>query len=121
MDVLKLTSLDRTFDSIIDCGLFHVLSDEDRTSYVAGLVHVTRPGSRLFLMCFSNEQPGDEGPRRISQAEIRQAFADGWIVESLSPTRFEANPETDQRLFSDGGPRAWLAVIRRGCDSQSAS
>ena len=27
MDALKLTSLDRTFDSVIDCGLFHVFSE----------------------------------------------------------------------------------------------
>ena len=54
----------------------------------------------------------DDDPE--SGAEIQQAFADGWIVESISRARFEANDETDRRLFRDGGPRAWFAVIRRG-------
>jgi len=114
MDVLKLKSLGRQFDSVIDCGLFHVLSDEDRTVYVDGLAHVTKRGSRVFLMCFSNEQPGDAGPRRVSQDELREAFADGWAIESIEATRFEPNPAAERRQFGDGGPRAWFAVIRRG-------
>src|SRR3954471_13310221 len=34
MDALTLTALDRRFDSVIDSGLFHVFSDEDRVRYV---------------------------------------------------------------------------------------
>jgi cyclopropane fatty-acyl-phospholipid synthase-like methyltransferase len=113
MDALKLKDLDRTFDCVIDCGLFHVFSDEDRPLYVDGLTHVTKPDGRVFLMCFSDEEPGDSGPRRISQGELRQAFATGWTVESITPTRFEPNPEADEREFTGGGPRAWFAVIRR--------
>src|SRR3954470_16853243 len=84
MDALKLADLDRRFDSVIDSGLFHVFSDEDRARYVAGLAHVTRPGGRLFLLCFSDEEPGTQGPRRVSQAEIREAFSDGWEEEEIS-------------------------------------
>ncbi len=58
MDALDLTTLDRRFDSVIDSGLFHVFSDEDRPRYVAGLAHVTNPGGRVFLLCFSDEEPG---------------------------------------------------------------
>jgi cyclopropane fatty-acyl-phospholipid synthase-like methyltransferase len=112
-DALRLEELDRTFDSAIDCGLFHVLSDEDRRLYVDGLAHVLNRGGRVFLMCFSDEEPGDEGPRRISQSEIRTAFADGWTIESITATRFEANPDTDRRHFGDDGPKAWFAAIRR--------
>jgi len=114
MDALKLTSLHRKFDSVIDCGLFHVLSDEDRMLYVEGLAHVTECGGKVFLMCFSDEEPGDTGPRRISQDELREAFADGWIIESITPSEFEPNPESEEE-FSEGGPKAWFAVIRREC------
>lgn len=94
-------------------GLFHVLSDVDRRAYVAALLSVTKPGGRLFLMCFSDEEPHDRGPRRIRQDEIRAAFADGWTVESIRPSQFEPNPQSKE-TFAEGGPRAWLAVIRRG-------
>lgn len=117
LDALKLTTLDRQFDSVIDCGLFHVLANEDRLPYVAGLAHVTKPDGKLFLMCFSDQEPHDRGPRRIRQEEIREAFADGWTIESITPSRFEPSPQSKHE-FQDGGPRAWFAVIRR-VDSSS--
>jgi 2-polyprenyl-3-methyl-5-hydroxy-6-metoxy-1,4-benzoquinol methylase len=40
-DALSLATLDRQFDAVIDSGLFHVFSDDDRARYVAGLAHVT--------------------------------------------------------------------------------
>jgi SAM-dependent methyltransferase len=113
MDALTLASLDRHFDSVLDSGLFHVFSDEDRARYVAGLAHVVRPGGRIFLLCFSDEEPGTHGPRRVSQAEIRQAFSGGWIVEELRPERFEVRPDLEGVSFSEGGPKAWFSAIRR--------
>ena len=113
MDALALTTLDRQFDSVIDSGLFHVFSDEDRARYVAGLAHVTKPGGRLFLLCFSDEEPGTQGPRRVSGRELREAFADGWVVEEIRPDRFETRPDLEGVSFSEGGPRAWFSVIRR--------
>src|ERR1700739_4194868 len=68
MDALALKDLPEVFDSVIDSGLFHVFSDEDRRCYVEGLATVLKPGGRLFLMCFSEEEPGEQGrggcPRR---------------------------------------------------------
>jgi ubiquinone/menaquinone biosynthesis C-methylase UbiE len=113
MDALRLPRLGRQFDSVIDCGLFHVLSDVDRRAYVAALMPAAKLGGRLFLMCFSDQEPAGPGPRRIRQDEIRAAFADGWTVESIAPTHFEPNPQSKE-TFVDGGPRAWLAVVRRG-------
>jgi cyclopropane fatty-acyl-phospholipid synthase-like methyltransferase len=113
MDALTLADLDRRFDSVIDSGLFHVFSDEDRTRYVAGLAHVTRPGGRLFLLCFSDEEPGTEGPRRVSRGEIRGSFSDGWEVEEIRTTRIEVRPDLEGFSFSEGGPRGWFSVVRR--------
>jgi SAM-dependent methyltransferase len=109
LDALTLTGLDRKFDS----GLFHVFSDEDRDRYVAGLAHVTRPRGRLFLLCFSDEEPGTQGPRRVSKEEIREAFSDGWAGEEIRPARFEVRPDLEDVSFSEGGPRAWFSVVRR--------
>jgi cyclopropane fatty-acyl-phospholipid synthase-like methyltransferase len=94
-DALSLTDLDRPFDSVIDSGLFHVFSDADRAGYVTGLAHVTRPGGRVFLLCFSDEEPGTQGPRRVLQREIRESFADGWDVEEIRPSRLEVRPDLE--------------------------
>jgi SAM-dependent methyltransferase len=113
MDALTLKNLPDVFDSAIDSGLFHVFSDEDRRRYVEGLASVVKPGGRLFLLCFSDQEPGTQGPRRVSAKEIRDAFAEGWAVESIEPTRFEVRPELKDFSFSEGGPKAWFVVVKR--------
>jgi 2-polyprenyl-3-methyl-5-hydroxy-6-metoxy-1,4-benzoquinol methylase len=112
-DATALAGWGARFAGVIDSGLFHVFSDEDRRRYVRGLTEVVEPGGRLFLMCMSDEEPGTEGPRRVSRQEIYDAFADGWQVESVRAARFEVNPEFTEVKFSEGGPKAWFAVVRR--------
>jgi SAM-dependent methyltransferase len=108
-DVLRLGDLGLTFDTVIDSGVFHVFSDEDRVRYVASLASVLSPGGRCYLICFSDRQPGDAGPRRVSQDELRAAFGDGWAVASIEADTFSLNQERS------GIPaaQAWRAVIER--------
>jgi ubiquinone/menaquinone biosynthesis C-methylase UbiE len=112
-DALTLGEWDERFASAIDSGLFHVFSDDDRRRYVQGLAHVIRPGGRLFLLCFSDAEPGTEGPRRIARQALTDAFAEGWTIESVGPARFETNPEFTGFQFSEGGPKAWFAIVQR--------
>jgi SAM-dependent methyltransferase len=112
-DALTLKDWSERFDNVIDSGLFHVFSDEDRKRYVEGLATVLKPDGRLFLECFSNEEPGTQGPRRISRQELHDAFAHGWQIESIAPTRAEVRPDFKDFTFSEGGPKAWFALVRR--------
>ena len=112
-DALTLKDWTERFDNVIDSGLFHVFSDKDRRRYVEGLATVLKPGGRLFLMCFSDEEPGEQGPRRVSKKELHDAFAEGWVIESIEPSRFEVRPDLKDLSFSEGGPRAWFVVVRR--------
>jgi SAM-dependent methyltransferase len=105
VDALALPCLGMTFDSVIDSGLFHVLTDQERGEFVKSLSGVLMPGGRYFLLCFS-ERETREGPRRVTQAEIRDTFRDGWIVNDIREVRFET-------LIHDGGAWAWLASITR--------
>jgi SAM-dependent methyltransferase len=112
-DATTLGDWGERFGSVIDSGLFHLLSDDDRRRYVGGLTRVVMPDGRLFLLCFSDAEPGTEGPRRVSRQELYDAFAEGWQVESVQPCQFEVNPEFTEVEFSEGGPKAWFAVVRR--------
>jgi SAM-dependent methyltransferase len=107
-DVLRLGRLGIAFDTVIDSGVFHVFDDSDRARYVSSLASALRPGGTCYLMCFSDRQPGDAGPRRVSQDELRSAFADGWAVVSIAGQEFDLNPGL-------GVPtaQAWLATLRR--------
>lgn len=113
MDALALKELHEVFDNVIDSGLFHVFSDEDRRRYVGGLASVLKPGGRLFLLCFSDAEPGDQGPRRVSRKEIEDAFAGGWVIESVESARYEVRPDPKDTSFRDGGPKAWFVVVRK--------
>ncbi|APW59493.1 class I SAM-dependent methyltransferase [Paludisphaera borealis] len=111
MDALALKDVPEVFDAAIDSGLFHVFNDEDRRRYVEGLASVLKPGGRLFLLCFSDEEPGTQGPRRVSRREIEDAFAEGWTIERIEPSRFEVRSEEEPFRFSPGGPKAWFVTV----------
>jgi cyclopropane fatty-acyl-phospholipid synthase-like methyltransferase len=108
-DALDLQTLGRTFDAIVDCGLFHVFGDDDRRRYERSLHAALRSNGRYALLCFSDEQPGSMGPRRISQAEIRNTFASGWTVDSVAATRFD----TLMPMDGEERPMAWVALLTR--------
>ena len=61
-DARQLGSLGEQFDIVLDCGLFHVFDDEDRTPFVESLAQVVRPGGRYFMLCFSEDEPAGWGP-----------------------------------------------------------
>lgn len=104
-DALNL-QLGRTFDTIIDSGLFHVFADEDRPRYATSLRGALQASGHYLMLCFSEKEPGDWGPRRVTQAEIRQTFDKGWKIESIEPAFFATH-------FHEEGARAWLSSIRR--------
>jgi SAM-dependent methyltransferase len=108
LDALRLGTLGEAFDTIIDSGLFHVFDDATRARYVTAVHGGLRPGGHLRLMCFSDRQPGDWGPRRITEGELRAAFGSGWRIESLVPDRFDINPG-----LGTSTAEAWLADIVR--------
>ena len=105
-DALELPSLGEQFDTVLDCGLFHLFDDINRARFVESLRSGVAPGGRYFMLCFSDRQPGDFGPRHLSQAEIRASFGDGWQIESIEPATIEST-------VSPVGVLAWLASIVR--------
>ena len=105
VDALALPCLGLTFDTVIDSGLFHVFSEEERVEYANNLGAVLMPGGRYFMLCLS-ERETREGPRRITKAEITDAFRDGWTINDIQENKFET-------LIHEGGAWVWLTTISR--------
>ena len=105
-DALSLGSLDRRFQTALDCGVFHVFEDHERPVYVASLASALRPGGVLHLLCFSDRQPGSFGPRRVTKQELWDPFADGWDVMEIVAATFVTNLPAVQA-------KAWRATIVR--------
>jgi len=113
LDALAVGEIPERFDAATDCGLFHVFDDGGRAAYVAALTRLLEPGARLFLLCFSDREPGEHGPRRVGESDLRRAFAAGWEVERITPARFEVVPGIPGAEFGPEGASAHFAVLRR--------
>lgn len=110
-DVLDLPNVERLeppFRTVIDTGCFHTFTDEERVRYEASLAAVVEPGGVLYLLCFSERTPGTDGPRRVTEHEIRETFQGDWRVHWIRPESFAVS-----NLWSGTPPLAWLARIVR--------
>jgi len=105
-DALRLADLGEEFDTVLDCGLFHVLDDVERERYVASMFGVLPRGARYHMLCFSDRQAGDWGPRRVTQGEIRVSFAAGWTIEAIEPAVIELT-------WDPAGAQAWQVAATR--------
>lgn len=106
-DALALEELGRVFVTAIDSGLFHTFDDAERWRYVGSLSAALRVGGRYHLLCFSEHELREGGPRRVTQAEIEEVFGrPPFRVLSITAAEMATNLE-------GGGRRAWLAEIER--------
>jgi SAM-dependent methyltransferase len=106
-DAFHLERLRRSFETVLDVGLFHTFDAEERRRYVASLASVTEHRGTLYVSCFSDDGP-DTGPHPINQEELRAAFSpsNGWNVAAIEPDRV-------QTRYHDQGAPAWFATIKR--------
>jgi SAM-dependent methyltransferase len=106
-DALHLERLGRTFDTVLDCGLFHSFEDDEFAQYVASLASVTEPGATVYVLCFGDDGT-ESSPHPISQDQLRAAFnpSAGWEIADIRPETLLTN------IHDDGAP-AWLATVTR--------
>jgi len=103
-DVLD-SKLEETFDMVFDRGCFHVFPPEKRRDYVRTVERLVAPCGLLFLKCFSVDQPGTQGPQRLSREEIRSTFRASFDVLSIEDTVYQGTIEPL--------PRALFCALRR--------
>ena len=103
-DALQLQELGRRFNTVIDSGFFHVLPDKKRPVFVKTLASALNPGGTYLMMCFSEREPGSWGPRRVTQAEIRESFRQGWHINNIREATFDTN-------LGSRTCKAWLSSI----------
>ena len=125
LNVLELHTLGRTFDTVIDSGMFHSLSYEERQLFVDSLATVIDRGGTYFMLCiselttlpdfsklkdlipdFDKLKEQDYGPRRVTQAEIRELFKEGWRINYIRQATLEARLEP-------GELHGWLSSISK--------
>lgn len=110
-DALELAALGRRFDTVVDSGFFHMLSDEDRRRYVAELAHVLGAGGRLLMLGFA-ANPAIPAPRGYSPEELR-AYLAGFREVFIRPAAFEIQSGRLPIDEARGGMPAWVSLFER--------
>jgi SAM-dependent methyltransferase len=105
-DARRLADLGESFDTVLDCGLFHIFTGEDRDAFAGSLRSAVRPGGRYFMLGFGDRRPGDSGPHHLTREDITGAFGEGWRADSIEPATIEVTTSPE-------GVRAWLAAFTR--------
>ncbi|MEN6329728.1 MAG: class I SAM-dependent methyltransferase [Methanobacteriaceae archaeon] len=102
-DVLQMDQLftQGEFDVIIDSGLFHAMTDEERPIFARQVHRVLNTGGNYFMLCFSDKEPEGYGPRRVSKIEIIQTFKPFFKINYIKDASFDSR-------FGSGSRKAYL-------------
>lgn len=86
-ELTETAALGGSFDTVLDCLMFHAFTAADRRSYLDGVRSVLVPGGRFVMLSYSDRQPGDWLPHRLRLDEIVDAFGDGdgWRIDGIEP------------------------------------
>lgn len=110
-DALALEGLGRRFATVVDSGLFHTFDDRERGRFVTSLAAALTLGGRYYVLCFSEREQRDGGPRRVTQAELRATFDHPpFRVLAIDAAEMATNLDSE-------GRQAWLARIQRVANS----
>jgi SAM-dependent methyltransferase len=105
-DALDLDALGRRFSTVIDSGLFHTFEDGERERFRDSLAAALVPGGRYLVLCFSERERADGGPRRVTRDELRGVFG-------RPPFRVLGIEAAEMATNLGSGRQAWFARVER--------
>ena len=91
-DLFNLIKFGRTFNTVIDCGVFHMFSKEARILYEKNIRNILATNGMLFILAFSYKEPLGIGPnQRLLVEDYAEIFSSGWEIKSFQDEEFETN------------------------------
>lgn len=101
-NALSLDLQNDYYDNVVDSGLFHTFSDENRPIFASEIFRVLARGGNYFMLCFSEKEPADwGGPRRVTKKEIEATLSPLFRINYIRDEFFTT------RIHDTGG-RAYL-------------
>jgi cyclopropane fatty-acyl-phospholipid synthase-like methyltransferase len=61
----------------------------DRKKYISKIKKILKDNGILFLKCFSDKEPMQEGPYKFSPDEIRDLFSESFKIDSIRETVYQ--------------------------------
>ncbi len=78
-----------SFDYILDRGCFHVLSSDERITYLDQIKRILKKNGIIFLKCMSKNEkniPDDKGPHKFYKEEIINYFENDFDIKKSKDT-----------------------------------
>lgn len=97
---------ERRFDTVIDCGLFHLISEEEREVYLRSVHRVLNESGAYAVLLLSDRNSAGLWPCGLTEHHTRSVFGAGWRVEFVRDVEIET---TDESRRERGPAHAWLA------------
>lgn len=82
------------FNTVIDSTLFHSLPIEGRDGYLSSVYRAAAPGASYYVLVFAKGAfPPDmeEGPKAVTEDELRAAVSRYWEIDEIRPAFIHAN------------------------------
>ncbi len=106
-DLTACPDLGGPYDFVYDRGAYHCLRRESLPAFLALLERVTRPGALWLNLSGSANEPSDEGPPKVSEAEIRSELGCLFDIHELREFQWEPSEAMPS------GPLGWSTLMRR--------
>lgn len=90
MDLFNLSGLDQKFNTIIDCGVFHMFNESSRLAYQKSIKTVLNKKGILIILAFSYLEPLGIGPsQRLTKSDYNNIFKSDWKIKEFLDVEFE--------------------------------
>ena len=123
-DITSFTGYDGRFGTIVDSGVLHIISVEQREAHQRAILRAAAPGASYFVVSLDGAAVADS-PIKLGMTadEGRDLVSKYWVIDEIRPARtYTYMPENAPFRFVDArqepdGTRSvpgWLLVAHKG-------
>lgn len=90
-DLFQIRNLNRKFGSVIDSGFYHLFDKKQGNEYLQNIASVMESGGILYMLEFAIEFDIPNGPRTVTEEEIKHSLSqgNGWKILEIRHVQFE--------------------------------
>ncbi len=89
-DLFKLPELNEKYNTVLDCGVFHMFDQRSRHLYEESIMKVLNSKGKLYILAFSYLEPLGIGPsQRLTEEDYKETFNENWRILGFDQVNFE--------------------------------
>ncbi len=105
-DVCDMHLAFEPFDFVFDRGCYHCARKINQLGFMSMLERITKPGTIWLSLIGNANDPSEDGPPKMTEAEIRTELCGMFDMKEIKEVHFEDAGGID-------GPLGWACVLVR--------